>query len=240
MILPEYNAIFIHIPKTAGQSIENFLLESLGKTRTAHGADYLLKKNNTAIGPRRLAHLRATQYATLGYLNKHESDAYYSFAFVRNPWERVVSFYNYSGFSSLVSFKNFALYYLPELYNTANWFYRPQHEFVCNNKDELIINFLGKFESLNTDFKIVAKQLNIPFSRLPQDNVSNKPGLFSKKSLGLLREYPGILKRVSLTNHKNKAYQEYYCDATRKVVKQLYGKDIVLFNYTFNNNAKAI
>jgi|TARA_R100000479_G_scaffold33554_3_gene13973 hypothetical protein len=58
MILPEYKALFIHIPKAAGQSIENFLLESLNKDRKVDGSKYLLRNNNNSNkGPIWLAHL---------------------------------------------------------------------------------------------------------------------------------------------------------------------------------------
>lgn len=234
MVLSEYNSFFVHIPKTAGQSMENFLLQSLYKNRREHGAEYLLRKNaNPAVGPKRLAHLTYRQYWDLKYLDNFKLDNPYSFAFVRNPWSRVVSFYKYGGFFNLVSFRTFVVKYLPVLFKEENWFYKPQHEFICNSEGQIAVTFLGKFETLNTDFAKVAAYLGIPFNELPSDNRSQQIKLVSRKSINLILKYPSILTKLKFNKNQSSDYRVYYCEASKAVVAKLYAQDIVQFNYSF-------
>ncbi len=233
MILPEYKSIFIHIPKTAGQSIENFLLQSLGKSRQEHGADYLLKKNPTNIGPARLAHLSAIEYTALAYISEQDFKKYYTFTFVRNPWARAVSFYKYSGFANLVSFKHFITYYLPRLIEEHAWFYKPQAKFVFNDYNKNELDFVGKFEQLETDFAQVAKQLKLNFNGLPKDNQSKNINRYSRKSLAIVLKYPSVLTRLVFKINAHPNYKEYYCEFTQQKIAELYAIDIKSFNYQF-------
>ena len=71
MISHKYKCIFVHLPRTAGTSIEQWI----------HGRDWWEVEPNTK-------HLIASQ-AKRQYADYW--DEYFTFAFVRNPWDRVVS-----------------------------------------------------------------------------------------------------------------------------------------------------
>ena len=70
MINNKHNFIFIHIPKTAGTSIESVF----GKCRAKHKT---IKKTLRDI-PQGKTH-----------------EDYFKFTFIRNPWDRIVSLYEY-------------------------------------------------------------------------------------------------------------------------------------------------
>ncbi|RFN57971.1 sulfotransferase family 2 domain-containing protein [Marixanthomonas ophiurae] len=234
MILPEHKALFVHVPKAAGQSVENFLLQSLNKDRKADGPDYLLRPNNNpAKGPKRLAHLTALDYVKYEYLSPKEFDDYFKFSIVRNPWSRMVSFYKFRGFSNLTSFNTFVSKYLPKYFEDEHWFFRPQTDFIFNEEDKLVVDFMGRLEQLDTDFSKIAQQLSVPFTKLPKSNHSIEKGLISRKSYNLIRKHPGIIKYISSSPKNNKKYKEMYNDTSRKIVENLYQKDIELLGYTF-------
>lgn len=234
MILPPYESLFVHIPKTGGQSVENYLLQSLNKTREAHGAQFLLKKNNDPLqGPQRLAHLTADEYVAYGYLTPIEFKSWFKFSFTRNPWDRLVSFYKYRGFSSVVSFNNFILYYLPEYFENEHWFFKNQADFLFDSNEVLQMDFLGKTENLQSDFSKVAHRLSIHYDALPRNNRSIEGGLLTRKSVDLILKHPRLLFQLHLSSRNTKNYKDVFTEASRKTVRTLYEKDIDLLKYTF-------
>lgn len=234
MLIAERSILFVHVPKVAGQSIENLLLAAIGKQRVEHGPDYLLRKNNDPNqGPPRLAHLTVAEYTRLGYLQADELDRYFKFGFVRNPWDRVVSFYRYSGLSALIDFEDFVLVYLERLLRDNYWFYRPQTDFLFSDNNERLVDFIGRFEHLELDWKTCATRIGDIPDVLPKDNYSKDPKLFSRKSLTWLKKYPDLLFRIGRSKAKVSNYQDYYTTASKRKVSQVYQRDIELLAYKF-------
>ncbi len=234
MIIPEYKAIYVHIPKAAGQSVENFLLASLGKNRKDDGADYLLRPNdNLEKGPKRLAHLTANEYIEYGYITETNFKGYYKFAIVRNPWARLVSFYKFRGFSTFITFPVFVNHYLPYYFEKEFWFFKPQTDFIYDNEDKVLLDYIGKLENLDIDFKQIAQKLKIDFTTLPKNNHSIEKGLISRKSFNLILKHPRLLTQLNLFTQNPMSYKDAYNDSTITVVNKLYERDIDLLKYAF-------
>ena len=68
MISHKHKTVFVHIPKVAGQSVEQMYLADLGLNWSERAVLLLRPKLNTEKGPERLAHLTAAQYTQFGYL----------------------------------------------------------------------------------------------------------------------------------------------------------------------------
>jgi len=162
MVSDQFKCIFVHIPKNAGQSVEHVFLSMHGLTWETR-APLLLRPNADPLqGPPRLAHLLAADYVDYGQVTKEDFASYYKFSFVGNPWERVVSFYKYLGFSKGSKFKDFvATDFQNVVWKHDYWFVRPQVEFVCNKDGKLLVNLVGRFENFREDFHSVCKAIGV-------------------------------------------------------------------------------
>ncbi|GHG98870.1 sulfotransferase family 2 domain-containing protein [Pseudodonghicola xiamenensis] len=95
MISHPLKTLFVHIPKTGGQSIESVFLKDAGLSWAERGQLCLGRNRDPARGPTRLAHLYADEYVRCGHISGAAFDAYLKFAIVRHPYERVLSEYRY-------------------------------------------------------------------------------------------------------------------------------------------------
>lgn len=208
MIAHPLKAVFVHIPKTAGQSVEQIFLSLLGLDQQSRPALLLREKRDYEQGPPRLSHLTAHEYTQHGFLSEQQFDEFFSFAFVRNPWSRVQSFYSYLKFDEKMSFAQFVLDELQEQIQSEKngWFVKPQAEYILDSNNAQLVDFVGRFENLQTDFDQVMKQLGLPKAELPVTNYS--------------------LRMISDVERSNT-----YDSSTIDKVAQLYARDIDLFGY---------
>jgi hypothetical protein len=193
--------IFVHIPKTAGVSICRSLFGNLaGGHTTIHTYQMIFDKN--------------------------EFDNYFKFTFVRNPWDRLVSAYNFlkSGGMSTADnrwieknlfnfhdFDNFVLRGIKRKNIKKYLHFRPQHEYVCEPRNKRPrVNFIGFYENIQNDFNYVKQKLGISTS---------------------------LIKANVIQSNGKGDYKEYYTPATKKIVSDVYKKDIEIFGYDFDNSS---
>lgn len=147
-------AILIHIPKTAGLSIDRALgiQKYRYRTRLVPGQQY---SGIVTFGHEMLPYLWRRRLAP--------RDAF-TFAFCRNPYDRAVSLWAYNnkrnGFD--LTFKEFCL-------NWGNWGWRlryPQAKWL----DRVSLDFLGRFENLQGDFDKLCDALGVERRPLPHVN----------------------------------------------------------------------
>lgn len=202
MISDRYRCIFVHIPRTAGSAIEEAI----------SGRDWWFVNPLTK-------HLTARQ-ARLLY-GKRRWCEYFSFAFVRNPWDKLVSMWESNFYRrqrrKLRTFKEFVrdvnrnrfeqhtLHYHRILDLTPDAQLSPWDRFMRNQMGQAHVKFVGRFESLQIDMERVFAEIGIPAAQLP------------------------VLNR---SEHRRQ-YREYYDDETIKIVADRFATDIKLFNYEF-------
>lgn len=236
MISHPHRCLFVHIPKTAGQSIEHAFLDLLGLTWQQRGTLLLRYNADPAAGPPRLAHLRAADYVRLGHLPESQFADYFKFAFVRDPWDRVVSFYKYVGEPAEYDFKRFALDVLPaDLWHRMYWFVRPQSEFLYH-EGELLVDFVGRFETLQSDFAEVCNRLGLPATRLPFVNRSDGPRQRIAAAARRLRRAldpssQAFLNFSARPVSRHVRFADYYDAETWQAVAELYRSDLEAFGY---------
>jgi hypothetical protein len=220
----------VHIPRTGGSSIETVFLDLRGLTWQRRRALLLSRNDRPDRGPRRLAHLCASEYVSCGYLPQREFDAYYKFAFVRNPWSRLVSEYKFRLKYHRYSFQEFIFSHFPN----PGWtdFYshiRPQTDFLFDEKGVQLVDFIGRFEKLQQDFDIVCSRLGIPERPLP--HIRQEAHL--KLRWGHVKERNNLWRRYW---HKDKPYERFYKTKDMvELVGRIYRSDIDAFGYKFGD-----
>lgn len=203
MISFDRQYIFIHIPKTAGKSIYTMLDDGIHNNKAFPAIPI------DGIGRRKM-HLKATEIKS--ELGQERFDQYYKFAFVRNPWDRMISEFFWRKlrpkrrqFESLEAMLDFQLKG-NEVEDDKNRHFTPQVDYVTNNNGEFIVDFIGRFENLNEDFRTVTEKIGIHTQRnLPKLN----------------------------TSPREPEYRKYYTETTREMVLNLYQQDIDLLQYSF-------
>ena len=201
MISHKHKFIFIHIPKCGGTSIEKFFNSKISDYRKHDTLGMILNQNV-------------------------ETENYFKFSIVRNPFDVTVSMYNYlwnSEYKWPVLWrkknKEFARLNFKQ-WVTHRYFKTPTIHSVSVAKDggsnpsflsffstkskRFDMDFIGRFENLQEDFNIICNKIGIPQQQLPHENA---------------------------TNHKH--YTEYYDDETKSIVSEKYAKDIEYFGYEF-------
>lgn len=234
MICHHYKCVFIHIPKTAGQSIESVFLSQLG-LRWATRAPLLLRYNDQPeLGPPMLAHMKAIDYERYRYISAEQFDEYFKFSFVRNPWDRVVSFYKYLRmYRELLDFKTFLFKkFQNTIWKDQYWFIAPQSNFLCDENGDMVVDFVGRFENLQTDFHHVCENIGLPALDLPHVNRPGKKPRNASVTVGRLAKRVLYLTRGRFIP-SFESYRGYYDNESRELVGSLYDRDIALFDFKF-------
>lgn len=133
MVSLVHKAIFVHIPKCAGQSVEESFLRdispSLSWDRHRHLIGCFQKPPSWGpTFPMRLAHLTASEYVDLNFVSREVWDASFRFAIVRDPIDRMVSTWKYLGVRE--SFDTFATTTVPKAVAEGQFFYRSQCDYL--------------------------------------------------------------------------------------------------------------
>lgn len=120
----------------------------------------------------RVLDIRGTMHLTAkAQRGKHPE--YFLWGFVRHPCDRILSAYYYECRAERkpVCFEGLRAYVKspPKKLHTI-----PQSEFT-HESDRLLLDFVGRFESINRDFKILCDRLRIPSVTLPVANRTEHP-----------------------------------------------------------------
>jgi hypothetical protein len=179
--------IFIHIPKSAGQSVVNALmpfgsrkyqklLRPLLSYRMQLKLNSALKRYlNVYLQPQPFDdHIRALNLRN--EMGGSIYEKYFSFTFVRNPWDRLYSTYNYTRLNSRHG-RNKLLHQFADFNEYIEWHctedsLSKQIDWVCDPQGRQIVEYIGRFETINKDFDAICNRLGISAS-LPEYNASS-------------------------------------------------------------------
>jgi hypothetical protein len=172
MISHKHKFIFIHIPKTAGTSIEKALRD---ESCVLVSDTWDRKKISHAP----LNHLTLPEIADNNFISQKQLKSYFKFCFVRNPWDKAVAEVccRYISYSFEELSVEQSLEKVCRLATTRKGFgnhLRPQYDFVdCPG---IVMDFVGRFEHLQEDFDDVCDRLGLDRIALPHLNRSeHKP-----------------------------------------------------------------
>ena len=230
----EKKAIFIHIPKTAGSYLAEVLQKNYGFK------NYYLQRpdhkqfcfqnyiDNSVKYHENKIHGTIVYYKTSKYLNQimgmneEKWNTYHKFCFVRNPFDRTVSGWNYCNNRSKynIDFHKF----IDFDFNTNSFDYwhtfMPQYRHIVNEKGEKFIDFIGYFENIEEDLKVVLEKLNL--------KITHKPFI---KNQSKHDNYLKYYKDSNIdSNSDNNNSDKYNNELIEKVIK-ICNEDFNNFNY---------
>ena len=200
-----HKAIFIHNPKVAGTYISYILtklydFEKIIINKTDE--DYINFTENSNLDKinNKLKTCQIRKKGIYRYLediiNDEKYKDYFKFTFVRNPYTKIISAWNFStNYSNDIYFKDSDINHIDDYEfddfiregknNCSDFAYFhsfiTQTDHLINSEKKINFDFIGKYENLKEDFIIVLKKLNInEFKHI--NNVNDKPINFSLKT----------------------------------------------------------
>ena len=202
--------VFVHVPKTGGTSIQQALLGS-GVKLALVGLSTPAQRQALAVTDDWLHHIPAVELRRI--LGAATWDQFFKFAFVRNPWERLVSLYHFqrTQFAEREDFRRKWPDIAARFASTngfGEWLRSStaptlQLDRIADADGRLLVDFVGRFEHLGRDFAHVQQRIGI-HAALPH----------------LLRS-------------EHRPYRDYYNDETRELVEQQYRRDVEAFGYAY-------
>ncbi len=205
--------LFVHIQKTGGTTVTRLLEEAV--------------PDATNLYPRHMLARHAIEREGI-------PEDYFKFAFVRNPWDRLASWYamidrarkRVSWDEPSVRRRRFQLNPLyREVYEhgpTFEDFVKKctqtrmmngvpysfafnQLDYLTDEDETLLVNFVGRFENFSQDVKLLFEHLGLPAPEVPHKN----------------------------RGRRKRHYSRLYTPETKKIVEQRFKRDIEYFDYEF-------
>lgn len=214
MLSIKNNFLFIHIPKTGGNSIQHVLKR--------YSEDEIVAEREHQDGNDRFA-VRNKKYG----LTKHSPlfeykkaigykfDKMFKFSTIRNPWERAVSLYfsphnkrsefHRDEFIRVIESMRPIGYYIKDISTIKR--IKIKMGMSVNYSNILSdIDFLIRFEHLNSDFNHVCNKIGVEEKKLPKKNESSR-------------------------GH----YSKYYDRETKEIIERKFAEEIKVGGYRFEN-----
>jgi hypothetical protein len=205
--------LFIWVPKCAGSSIYTTLIK--------HGCAE--RRWETPLAPFEnrgmvtFGHVGVAQLLSAGVIAPSYFCRAFKFAFVRNPFDRVVSLFHYlkkigceavpptktfEGFCHMLDRRDYppvGLYNYQGL-NQCN----PMVRWLFDEVGRPLADFIGRHETVEDDFRVLCRRIGMQSHLLPRHNT---------------------------TEHR--PYRDYYTRQTRQIIERVYYEDLEAFGYEF-------
>lgn len=203
----EKKFLFVHVPKTGGTSVARALdpwVEHPPLTKW----NKLLSRFHLQRDP---AKVRLRVHGSLAdayqALPREFADQLYTFAFVRNPWDRLVSEYSFvlarDNHPRHTEVKALPDFYSYLVYEHERGRGRSQSRMLAAPAGRPAINFVGRFENLADDFAHACKQIDVDAS----------------------------LPHLNKTKHRD--FRDFYDIKSRDYVAENWSEEIDEFGYDF-------
>lgn len=211
-----YKFLFVHIAKTGGTSIRSAMERY--KWSDPYRIPLFLASRLSSITNHRIAckfPRHAKIIAAYEMLPKELFDELFKFAFVRNPWDLQVSSYHHilrerphllTGIDDFEAFLRWKLDPNRAYHYIVDTSIELQSDYVIDLNGNIIVNYIGRYEKLEENFKEVCNKVGITTPRLPH-------------------------KRQA---EDRTSYKKYYNDETALLIAEYFKRDIEMFGYSFD------
>ena len=197
--------IFAAIPKTGTHAVRQAL-------RVHMAADDLEQVGLFVAKRFPIPELAQLKHGHLGlqqvrpYLPAEDFEQFFKFAFVRNPFDRFVS---YCAFMTRQGghFQQDPHRVMADFIANPPWghiLFQPQYAQLVDDEGKLLTDMIGRFETMQESYDAIAERIGIPSA---------------------------TLERVNASSHAD--FRTYYNQELRDGVAKLYARDLELFGYRF-------
>ncbi|MEO6154382.1 MAG: sulfotransferase family 2 domain-containing protein [Thermomonas sp.] len=206
IISHQHRFIFAAVPKTGTHSVRQALREHMSEDDIEQVGLFVNKRfPYEDLAAIRHGHLALKQVRP--HLGEDAFADYFKFAFVRNPFDRFVSYCAFMtrdgdlfGKTPQTVMEHFLFVEPPE----QHILFQPQASVLVDDDGSLLTDVVGRVEDMQTSYDAICARIGIPTRLLEQVNSS-----------------------------KRGDYRGYYTDTLREGVAVRYAQDLALFGYRF-------
>jgi len=197
--------IFVAIPKTGTHSVRRALREHMGP-QDMEQVGLFVQRSLPIADLARIGHGHISLAQLRPYVQADKFADFFKFAFVRNPFDRFVSYASFIT-REVGHFDRDPQSVMRHFLDNPpmdHVLFRPQHEFVTDRDGQLLADYIGRVEEMQQSYDEICSRIGIPSATLEVVN-----------------------------NSRRGSYRDYYDQALIEGVAKLYGRDLELFGYEF-------
>ena len=210
IISHRHGFIFTAIPKTGTHSVRRALREHLGPDDGEQVG--LFKQSRLPYAPiAAIGHGHISLAQIRPFVGEAAFARYFKFAFVRNPWDRFISYCAFmmrEGDEFERRPRDVMRHFLFKERPVDHLLFFPQHVFLTDAQGNLLTDAIGRVEQMQASYDAICGRIGIPSADL---------------------------EKVNSTRRKD--YQEYYDRELTDGVADFYRRDIELFGYAFEEGS---
>jgi hypothetical protein len=205
IISAQHRFIFVAIPKTGTHAVRQALREHMGP-QDMEQVGLFVNRKMPIPELAKIGHGHLSLQQVRPYFRPDDFDGFFKFAFVRNPFDRFIS---YCAFMTREhgQFEKNPQGVMRHFIDNPQWqhiLFQPQHSFVTDAGGQLLTDYLGRVEAMQQSYDVAAEKIGIPSRPLERVNAS-----------------------------KRRDYRDYYDQPLIDGVAKLYARDLELFGYEF-------
>jgi hypothetical protein len=205
IISAQHRFIFAAIPKTGTHAVRQALREHMGP-QDLEQVGLFVNRKLPIPDLARIGHGHLSLQQVRPYFRPEDFQGFFKFAFVRNPFDRFISycaFMTREGGQFEQNPKNVMRHFI----DNPPWqhiLFQPQHALVTDPDGTLLTDYLGRVEEMQRSYDEATRRIGIPSRPLDRVNASSR-----------------------------KDYRDYYDQPLIDGVAKLYARELELFGYEF-------
>lgn len=206
IISHQHRFVFAAIPKTGTHSVRQALREHMSE-EDLEQVGLFVNKRFPFEELAAIKHGHITLEQIRPFLGEEAFASYFKFAFVRNPFDRFVSYCAFMTRADGAFLKNpqqVMRYILFQARPDQHILFQPQHTLVTDADGKLLADEIGRVEEMQASYDAICERIGIPSAQLGQVNSSRRG-----------------------------SYRDYYDQALIDGVAAYYRRDLELFGYEF-------
>jgi hypothetical protein len=205
IISASHRYVFAAIPKTGTHAVRQALRPHL-RAGDFEQVGLFVKRQLPIPALASLGHGHISLAQLRGYMDPEKFGDYFKFAFVRNPFDRFVSYCSFMARGSDVFAtdpRRVMRHYVAKAPG-EHVLFKPQHSFVEGAGGAMLADYIGRVETIQESFDFIASRIGIPAVQLQRVNSTERSG-----------------------------YRDYYDQQLIDSVARIYARDLELFGYEF-------